>query len=185
MKLYKNVDIKDIESICKNGILPASVCKNYNWENDNRGAGSLDVVYLAKYIGDLNTAVQYGLALVEVEIEEDKVKENALTPYDVNADLYEEYICDEVPANKITAIYVPEVVKEFIEIPKSVEEKITWCKMTAVCYDENDKLAEMTEQKLRKFMSEVQEFTSSGFNYLRAYTPENTVDDIYKVRYIF
>jgi hypothetical protein len=32
MKLYKNVDIKDLESILENGILPISVTGNDNWK---------------------------------------------------------------------------------------------------------------------------------------------------------
>ena len=186
MKLYKNVDIKDLASICKDGILPANVCKNFNWEDGKRGNGSQDVVYLAKYIGELNTACQYGLALIEIEIDESEVKENPLTPYDINADLYEEYICDEVRPDQIAAIYVPEVVKEYVGIPEEIENKITWCGMAAkLDFGYKLGLLDASETEIKNFVSMVKEFNACGFNFFRAYTPENTVADIYKIKYIF
>lgn len=46
MKLYKNVDILDLNNILKNGILPISKTGNDNWSENKRSNNSKDVVYL-------------------------------------------------------------------------------------------------------------------------------------------
>lgn len=46
MKLYKNVDIIDLNNILKDGILPISKTGNDNWSENKRSNNSKDVVYL-------------------------------------------------------------------------------------------------------------------------------------------
>ena len=46
MKLYKNVDILDLENIMREGILPIDVTGNNNWEESRRSNNATDVVYL-------------------------------------------------------------------------------------------------------------------------------------------
>ena len=45
MILYKNVDIKDLESILTKGILSLNVSGNNNWDDGKRADNSCDVVY--------------------------------------------------------------------------------------------------------------------------------------------
>lgn len=65
MKLYKNVDIKDLQAILREGIQPISVTGNNNWSDGKRASNSEDVVYLFETIkGESNTFPQYGMALL-------------------------------------------------------------------------------------------------------------------------
>ena len=49
MKLYKNVDILDLENIMRDGILPISQTNNDNWSDGNRSNNSKDVVYYSRH----------------------------------------------------------------------------------------------------------------------------------------
>ena len=75
MMLYKNVDIKDLESILQKGILSLNKSGNNNWNEDKRANNSCDVVYLFKPLTEENSFCQYGAALLEIDIANDKVKE--------------------------------------------------------------------------------------------------------------
>lgn len=71
MRLFKNVDIKDLESILEKGILSMDTCGNNNWVDKKRANNATDVVYLfkAKNIGDSFT--RYGIALIVVDVDLD------------------------------------------------------------------------------------------------------------------
>ena len=127
MKLYKNVDLCDLKSIIKNGILSANECNNFNWEDDGRADNSYDLVYLFEPISDFNTFVKYGLVLLEVEVE--NAKKSEFVVGDVNKDKYNEYVVDRVLPNQITKIIIPSNFKEKIKeiISKEIFNKITWC----------------------------------------------------------
>ncbi|EPW72049.1 hypothetical protein VWV84_08055 [Streptococcus agalactiae] len=115
MKLYKNVPIKDLESILKDGILPAS--KTGNKRKDiNRADNSTDIVYLAKPITKFNSSYHYGDALIEVEVENPTQTE--FLENDRNYLYYQEFVTDEVPVNQIKNIYIP---KKFSDRVKSFE----------------------------------------------------------------
>ena len=86
---FKNVDICDLPSILKKGILSMNASKNYNWSSGKRANNSKDVVYLFRPTGFENSFVRYGIALLEVEV--DGV-ENELLDGDINKGKYIEYI---------------------------------------------------------------------------------------------
>lgn len=65
---YKNVDIKDLESILKKGILSMDECKNNNWDDGRRANNPTNVVYLFKP-KNRNCLVMYGLILLEIQEE--------------------------------------------------------------------------------------------------------------------
>lgn len=65
MVLYKNVDICDLESIVKNGILSMDECGNNNWGDGKRSDNDTSVVYLFKPIAEENVFPSYGIALLE------------------------------------------------------------------------------------------------------------------------
>lgn len=113
MRLFKNVDIKDLESILEKGILSMDACGNNNWVDKKRANNATDVVYLfkAKNIGDSFT--RYGIALIEVDVD---AKYNEITEHDANYGLYEEYITSKVETSQIKAIYIPEFFKSRIKI---------------------------------------------------------------------
>lgn len=109
---FKNVDICDLPSILKKGILSMNASKNYNWSTGKRANNSKDVVYLFRPTGFENSFVQYGIALLEVEV--DGV-ENELLDRDINKGKYIEYICDYVPPENIISVYIPKIFKDRIK----------------------------------------------------------------------
>lgn len=115
MKLYKNVDIKDLGSILKNGILSMDVCGNNNWKDGLRSNNATDVVYLFKALPyKRNYFPQYGKALIECDV--DNAKPNEFSPNDVNKGLYEEYITDEVKPQDIKAVYIPKAYSDEVTV---------------------------------------------------------------------
>ncbi len=106
---FKNVDICDLPSILKKGILSMNASGNDNWASGKRANNSRDVVYLFRPTGYENSFVQYGAALLEVEV--DGV-ENELLDGDINKGKYKEYICDTVPPENIIAVYIPKIFKD-------------------------------------------------------------------------
>ena len=111
MKLYKNVDLCDLESILEKGILSSDEISNY-WENSNRANNSTSVVYLFKPISNLNTFIQYGLVLLEVEVE--NVVKVEFVDGDINKDKYIEYVVDKVLPNQITKIMIPKIFNNIL-----------------------------------------------------------------------
>lgn len=113
MKLYKNVDLKDLEKILSEGILPISKTGN-DWDGGKRVNNSKDVVYLAKPKSRFNSFTGYGDVLLEVET--DSARSNKLSDLDVNWTMYDEYVADEIPSNEIINIYIPEKMKTEVSI---------------------------------------------------------------------
>lgn len=111
MKLFKNVDILDLQKIMKEGILPISVTGNV-WTGGRRAPNSKDVVYLFDPLTERNTFMQYGIVLLEVDIDNAEPKE--LMENDVNQGLYKEYTANKVAPEDITAIYIPETFRHKI-----------------------------------------------------------------------
>ena len=122
---YKNVDICDLKSILSKGILSLNRSGNDNWSSGRRANNSRDVVYLFVPTGYENSFVQYGLALLEVEV--DGV-ENELLDGDVNKGKYIEYVCDCVPPENIKAVYLPKIFKDRIHFN---HHKIKWVDIDA------------------------------------------------------
>ncbi|MGG6839140.1 UNVERIFIED_CONTAM: hypothetical protein KB581_08865 [Streptococcus canis] len=112
MKLYKNVPLRDLEKILKDGILPASVTGNKR-KDINRTDNSTDVVYLAKPITKFNSSYHYGDILIEVEVE--KPIQTDFLEDDRNYLYYQEYVTDKVTVNQIKNIYVPKELAQEVK----------------------------------------------------------------------
>lgn len=133
MKLFHNADINDLNSIVKEGLLPLSVTKNDNWSGGRRSDNSRDVVYLFNSISKQNSFIQYGAALIEVDV--DNATKSELLERDANRGKYEEYTIDRVPADKIRKIYIPRIFKDKAMTPgpifnapnADVLRKVVWC----------------------------------------------------------
>lgn len=138
MKLYKNVDIKDLQAILREGIQPISVTGNNNWSDGKRASNSEDVVYLFETIkGESNTFPQYGMALLEVEVS--TAKENELSERDVNRGNYIEYVIAEVKPEEITAIYIPKIYKKEIELKYQLnDDRIQFVGITAKIFSHSE-----------------------------------------------
>lgn len=133
MKLFHNADINDLNSIVKEGLLPMNITHNNNWSSCKRSDNSRDVVYLFNPIGKQNSFIQYGAALIEVDV--DSASKSEMLERDVNRGKYEEYTVDRVPADKIGKIYIPRIFKDKVMNPgpifntpsANVLSKVVWC----------------------------------------------------------
>ena len=156
MKLFKNVGLQELKDILKNGILPISVTGNDNWEENYRSNNSREVVYLFKPKGKLNTFMQYGLVLLEVQTK--YAKKTKFMPNDHNDEFYDEYIKNEIKPEEIKNIYIPKIFRKQIEktdFLKGIENQVTWVDL--------EKLPEETEE-YEKTVN-----VSDWYNYLRGF----------------
>lgn len=130
MKLYKNVDVCDLESIVQQGLLSIDECGNDNWDDGKRAKNPTNVVYLfSPKDRRHNSFVGYGIALLEVECEDAKPSE--MLSKDVHRDDYDEYTVSKVEPKAIHAIYIPDIFKSRIELPPEVMKKVKWCGISA------------------------------------------------------
>lgn len=183
MILYKNVDIKDLESILQKGILSLSESGNNNWDDGKRADNSCNVVYLFKPLTEENSFCNYGAALLEIDIADDKVKENQLSENDVNFGKYIEYVVDKVDADCVKSIYIPKLFKDRIDLPEDIMAKITWCKLKANYYGENEK-ENCPDDVLEQFAKTAEIMDASEFNFFRGKNEDRTMIDLYDVQYI-
>lgn len=187
MILYKNVDIKDLDSILQSGILSLNECKNNNWRNGKRSNNSCDVVYLFDPLTEQNSFCNYGVALLEVEIPGDKVKENEFGKCDVNKGKYAEYIADKVDSIYIKRIFIPELFKDRINCNKVSNQtlsKVLWCGFAATYYGDNGK-EHCPDNVLSQFAKTAQIMDSTTFNFFRGKMENREVIDLYDIRYVF
>lgn len=181
MKLYKNVDINDLNNILENGILPISVTGNDNWSHDNRVDNSKDVVYLFDALNHGDTFVNYGLALTELEVEATR---NEMSEEDVNRGSYIEYICNEVKPNQILNIYIP----NFVNYNDPRVTKVDYSCETYV-EDKESKECKMVELTgaLKERFEETCKISTNDINYIRGVNLDNTMidTDTYNWKYNF
>ena len=181
MKLFKNVDVEDLQNILAEGILPISVTGNNNWEEDYRSNNSEDVVYLFKALNHGDTFTQYGLALIECDVD---AIVNEMSDEDVNKDSYVEYICDSVKPEQILNVYIPAFVDCGID-----DSRIKKVEYSATTYifdfdDDEFKRVELTGELKEKF-EVTAPISTNDFNYLRGVNINNTMIDVKDWRYEF
>ena len=184
MILYKNVDIKDLESILSKGILSLNVSGNNNWDDGKRADNSCDVVYLFRPLTEENSFCNYGVALLEIDIPDDKIKENQLLENDRYNGKYIEYITDEVSVQYIKTIYIPKIFKERIDLPENILSKITWCGMKANYYGDSGR-ENCPDEVLKQFAKTAEIMDASEFNFFRGITDRREIIDLYDIQYVF
>lgn len=139
MRLYKNVDIKDLDSILEKGLLSMDACGNNNWQPGYRAANATNVVYLFKPLPfKRNYFSQYGQALIECEVND--AEENEFLPNDYNKGSYVEYVTSEVKPQNITAIYIPNEYKEQVTISSDLIQYVDYINALNSCLGCNDNL---------------------------------------------
>lgn len=201
---YKNVDICDLPSILSKGILSLNASGNDNWGDGHRVNNSRDVVYLFRPTGYENSFVNYGAALLEVEV--DGI-ENGMLEQDINRGKYIEYICDCVPPENILAVYIPEIFKDKVSYR---HPKIKWCGMEAkvfsselwgknaemygektkygytlpLDFDESKHYVDVDDDMLQQFADTVSNIDdSSAWMYFRGLWPNRDVFDLKYIHY--
>lgn len=181
MKLYKNVDIKDLKSIMENGVLSLDECGNDNWEEGKRANNPTDVVYLfVPSDGQQNSFTQYGAALLEIETDaiEFEMREN-----DGNRGKYTEYVCNKVDPDEIKRIYIPGILKDAAEEYVDNNMPVVWCDMMANTYNEFGKI-ECDADTLKRWAETAHVVTTRSFNFFRGVTEKNEMIDLYDIRYV-
>lgn len=183
MKLFKNVDIKDLKSIVANGILPISATGNNNWKDGNRANNSTEVVYLFDTTSVSNSFVKYGAALIEVEVEDAIISE--IENNDVNKELYNEYTVKKVEVANIKKIYIPSIFKDYIDNALIGGIEISWCGISAKMYDDDYNCVDAYSIVLAQFAKTAPIGDANDYNYFRGVNTNRHMIDLYDVRYIF
>ncbi len=181
MTLFKNVCIKDLNRILEEGILPISVTGNNDWLDGKRAANSEDVVYLFEAITENNSFPQYGLALLEVEVE-DAIK-NHIEENDINKGIYEEYIINEVKPEEIKNIYLPSFLKDAIE--ETFSRPVQWVDVEVTAQTEEHPFGEKADVVILKRVAKTAPLHTGRFNYLRGVQEDRTMIDLSNWTYKF
>ena len=177
MKLFKNVDLIDLESILKDGLMPLDSVGS-NWGNNNRVDNRTDVVYLFKAQNN-DVFPQYGVVLLEVDVD---AVENEIADNDVNKGKYQEFIVEgTISPSKIKAAYVPAIFKN--RISKDIASKVVFVEMLADYWADSG-LEKACESVLKRFSETAEIESASDMNFFRGITPKRTMIDLYNVKYL-
>lgn len=194
MKLFHNADIKDINHIVEQGLLPMSVTGNDRWNSGKRADNSKDVVYLFNPIGLQNSFTHYGLALIEVEV--DGALKSDIVVGDVNAGGYEEYTISSVAPSQIKQIYIPAIFRHRLneQLSSTALEKVEWVVMSAEIFSDyipnpdnpygygGTCIYKTASAEFLKEFADVAPVSVDDFNYFRAFIGGEMVD-LYGIRY--
>lgn len=180
MKLFKNVDLCDLEKILNEGIKSLDASANNNWADGKRAANPTSVVYLFKPV-EQNYFPNYGIVLLEVET--DGAVKSELLKSDKNE--YEEYIVDYVGIKEIKKIYIPEIFKNRAEqfLPEEILKKIEFVKLAATYYKDGDKV-EATAEVLKVFGDTAEIESTEAFNFFRGQNQRRQMIDLYNLHLI-
>lgn len=180
MTLYKNVDLEDLKSIMKKGILPISKTGN-NWGAGKRAPNSTEVVYLFSATGEYNSFPQYGLALLEVEVD---ANENEFFEGDVNEGKYSEYTTTEVNPEQIKNIYIPSMY----ENREDLEQFISGLNVTFVDIEGTvtvgTETVEITEE-MKTMFGQRTSVNTADYNFLFCWDDNKKMNSIENVNYKF
>lgn len=196
MFLYHNADLKDINDIIEQGLLPMSATGNNRWTSDKRADNSTDVVYLFKPLGKQNSFTKYGMVLIEVEV--DNSKKSSLPSTDKNFGKYDEYTVSNVDPKSITRIFIPSIFMDRITgLSESTMSKLIWCEMDAEVFSEyipnpddpygcggTSVYKPVTDKELAMFAGTAPIYVDE-FNYFRGIDESDEMIDLYNVVYKF
>lgn len=191
MRLFKNVDIKDLESILRDGILSADACGNYNWADSRRVNNATDVVYLHDAPSG-RSFTNYGAALVEVETE---ATENELAANDIHRGEYREFITAAVKPEEIKAVYIPAQLMAKVEIS---DERIKACGVSALEFDHIERdpadkwgfnsktiYKPATAETIARFYATGIHTDTAVMNYGRGINADGSMFELKEIRYEF
>lgn len=181
MRLFKNVDLCDLQSILSKGILSLDDCGNNNWIGHRRANNVTDKVYLFSPINSENSFINYGIVLLEVDVE---AEPSEMTDHDAYIGKYNEYICDIVKPEQIIAAYIPAIFKDKITFQNSkikyVEISADWCNEDVVPWVTE----KCSEEVLKRFAETANFECSNDYNFFRGMTEKRHMIDLKNLRYI-
>lgn len=185
MKLFKNVDILDLNNILKDGILPISKTGNDNWSENKRSNNSKDVVYLFEALNHGDSFMHYGLVLIEIDINDAIL--NEIDDFDINKGEYIEYIASEVSVNNIKGIYIPKIFEEPLKAKYEVdfsEIDVKFVDVEFLVY--SPELGEyiLANDEDKSIFIDTANLSTSDFNYLRGIKNNRMLDCQKKWRYM-
>lgn len=197
MTLYHNADIVDLESICRDGLVSLDISKNDKWEEGHRADNRTDVVYLFNPIASQNSFVNFGAALIVVDV--DDVEKFDLAENDRGRGKYDEYTVKSVPTNNIVKIMIPKIFKSLIisrtNFSDEVLEKIEWCEMSAevlrdVIPNPTERFgigtsvySAATAEELDSLVKMGKIFSSNSYCYFRGLSESGEIVDFYNIKY--
>ena len=197
MILYHNADINDLEAICKDGLVSLDVSKNDKWEDGHRADNRTDVVYLFCPTASQNSFVNFGAALIVVDV--DDAEKSELAENDRGCGKYDEYTVKSVSADNIVKILIPKIFKDLIFSRKTfsdnVLEKIEWCDMSAeilrdVIPNRTDRFgigtsvySAATAEELASLVKMGKIFLASSYCYFRGLSESGEIIDFYNIKY--
>ena len=185
MKLYKNVDILDLENIMRDGILPISKTGNDNWGENKRSNNSKDMVYLFKALNQGDSFMHYGLVLIEIDINDAIL--NEIDDFDINNGEYIEYIASEVPVNNIKGIYIPKIFEEPLRAKYEVdfsEIDVKFVDVEFLIYSPELGEYVLADDEDKLIFIDTANLSTSDFNYLRGIKNNRMLDCQKKWRYM-
>lgn len=185
MKLYKNVDILDLENIMREGILPISKTGNNNWGDGNRSNNPKDMVYLFKALNQGDSFTHYGLVLLEIDIDDAVLSE--IDDFDINKGQYIEYIASEVPVNNIKGIYIPKIFEEPIMAKYEVdfsEINVKFVDVEFSVYSSELDEYVLADDEDKSIFIDTANLSTSDFNYLRGIKNNRMLDCQKKWKYM-
>lgn len=185
MKLYKNVDILDLENIMREGILPISKTGNNNWGDGNRSNNPKDMVYLFKALNQGDSFTHYGLGLLEIDIDDAVLSE--IDDFDINKGQYIEYIASEVPVNNIKGIYIPKIFEEPIMAKYEVdfsEINVKFVDVEFSVYSSELDEYVLADDEDKSIFIDTANLSTSDFNYLRGIKNNRMLDCQKKWKYM-
>ena len=185
MKLFKNVDILDLENILQEGILPINQTNNDNWSDGNRSNNSKDVVYLFKALNQGDSFTHYGLVLIEVDVDDAIL--NEIDDFDINKGEYIEYIVSEVPVSNIKGIYIPKIFEEPLKAKYEVdfsEIDVKFVDVEFLVYSPELSEYILANDEEKSIFIDTANLSTSDFNYLRGIKNNRMLDCQKKWRYM-
>lgn len=197
MTLYHNADIVDLESICRDGLVSLDVSKNDKWEEGHRADNRTDVVYLFNPTGSQNSFVNFGAALIVVDV--DDAEKSELAENDKGRGRYDEYTVKSVPVDNIVKIMIPKIFKDLIfscmTFSDEVLEKIEWCEMSAeilrdVIPNPTERFgvgtrvySAATAEELASLIKMGKIFSASSYCFFRGLSESGEIIDFYNIKY--
>lgn len=181
MRLFKNVDLCDLQSILSKGILSLDDCGNNNWIGHRRANNATDKVYLFSPITMENSFINYGMVLLEVDVE---AEPSQMKDHDAYIGKYNEYICDVVKPEQIIAAYIPAIFKGKISLQnakiKYVNISAEWCNEDIVPWIRE----KCSEEVLNRFAETANFECSNDYNFFRGVTEKHHMIDLENLRYL-